>query len=175
MADTMANTEQYNSEFRAAVEKRQKRPIIEAKTIKREDASGSEQNVNIVDIAGVPADSLATREDMENIIKEIHPTADALELLQAMTLTYQQGRGLIVEGETARGKTYLMNKFTQLMFGKGARPVDFYCNGQTDTSSLMAKWVPKTDNPEDSEKWAQWSVSPCQTRIEMSPPYGSVL
>ena len=160
MADNMIKVENYNSEFRAAVEQRQSRPIIEVVTTKRLDpVSGIEQNVNVVDIAGVPVESFATREDIEATIAEIHPTADALELLQAMALTFQQGRGLIAEGGTSRGKTYLMNKFTQIIFGRGVKPVDFYCNGQTDTMSLMAKWVPKTDNPEDGKKWGAWIVS----------------
>lgn len=161
MADNnMVNIERYSSEFQAAVEQRQQRPIIDVVTTKRLDpASGVERAVNVVDIAGVPVDSFAKREEIEATIFEIHPTADALELLQAMALTFQQDRGLIAEGETARGKTYLMNKFTQLIFGRGARPVDFYCNGQTDTMSLMAKWVPKTDNPEDGKKWEVWTES----------------
>lgn len=160
MADSMVNIEGYNSEFRAAVEQRQGRPIIDVLTAKKLDpASGLERDINVVDIAGVPVESLAKREEIEATIAEIHPTADALELLQAMALTYQQGRGLIAEGGTSRGKTYLMNKFTQIIFGRGVKPVDFYCNGQTDTMSLMAKWVPKTDNPEDGKRWEVWTTS----------------
>lgn len=160
MTDNMVKVENYNSEFRAAVEQRQGRSMIDIIITKKLDpSSGLEQEVNIVDIAGVPIESMAPKEDLKATIAEIHPTAGALELLQAMALSFQQKRGLIAEGETARGKTYLMNKFTQLIFGREARPVDFYCNGQTDTMSLMAKWVPKTDNPEDGRKWQVWSAS----------------
>lgn len=160
MAHNMVDIENYNSEFKAAVEQRQGRPMIDIITTKELDpSSGLERKVNVVDIAGVLIESMAPREDLKATIAEIHPAADALELLQAMALTFQQNRGLIAEGETARGKTYLMNKFTQLVFGREAIPVDFYCNGQTDTMSLMAKWVPKTDNPVDTEKWQVFTAS----------------
>lgn len=160
MADNMVNVENYNSGFRAAVEQRQGRPMIDIITTKKLNSSSNlEQEVNVVDIAGVRIESMAPRKDLEATIAEIHPTADALELLQAMALTFGQNRGLIAEGETARGKTYLMNKFTQLVFGREARPVDFYCNGQTDTMSLMAKWVPKTDDPNDQRKWEDWVIT----------------
>lgn len=160
MADNMLNVENYNSEFRAAVEQRQTKPMIDIIATRKLDPIDSlEHEINVVDIAGVPIESMASRQDLDATIAEIHPTADALELLQAMALSFQQDRGLIAEGETARGKTYLMNKFTQLVFGRSARAVDFYCNGQTDTMSLMAKWVPKTDNPDDSEKWHVFTAS----------------
>lgn len=160
MVDNIVNIENYNSGFKAAVELRQQRPMIDIIPSKRLDPiSGLKQEVNVVDIAGVPIESMAPMKDLKATIAEIHPTADALELLQAMALSFQQRRGLIAEGETARGKTYLMNKFTQLVFGREAIPVDFYCNGQTDTMSLMAKWVPKTDDPADTEKWQGFSNS----------------
>ncbi len=151
--------EKYSPEFQAAVEDRQKKPIIDIETITRKNEKGEEEKVNILDIAGVKIESLASREDILEIVKEIHPTAEALEILQAMAETFQQQRGLITEGETSRGKTYLMNKFTELMFGRGARPVDFYCNGQTDTMSLMAKWVPKTEDTADQKRWEEYANS----------------
>lgn len=151
--------EKYSPEFQAAVEKRQKKPIIDVETIKKKNKNGEEEEVNILDIAGVKIESLASREDILETLKKIHPTAESLEILHAMAITFQQQRGLINEGETSRGKTYLMNKFTELMFGRGAKPVDFYCNGQTDTMSLMAKWAPKTEDPQDQKRWGEYAES----------------
>lgn len=151
--------EKYKSEFQAAVEERRKRPIIDVETIRRKNEKNEEEEVNILDVGGVKVESLASREDILETLKEIHPTPETLELLQAMAQTFQQRRGLIVEGPTSRGKTYLMDKFTELMFGRRTEPIDFYCNGQTDTMSLMAKWVPETDNQEDKEKWKKWARS----------------
>ncbi len=151
--------EKYSPEFQAAVETRQNQPIIDIEVAKRKNKEGEEEEIRVIDIAGVKVESLASKEDISEILKEIHPTAESLELLQSMAETFQQGRGLIVEGETASGKTYLMNKFTEMMFGRGTKPVDFYCNGQTDTMSLMAKWVPKTEDAKDSAKWEKYAES----------------
>ncbi|MBI5306432.1 hypothetical protein HZB04_02520 [Candidatus Wolfebacteria bacterium] len=151
--------EKYSPEFQAAVEARKERPVIDVEVVKIKKEEGGEEEISVIDIAGMKVESLASREDILEVLKEIHPTAESLELLQSMAETFQQGRGLIVEGETARGKTYLMNKFTEMMFGRGVKPVDFYCNGQTDTMSLMAKWVPKTEDTEDSARWEEYAES----------------
>ena len=151
--------EKYKPEFQAAVEERQRHPIINVETVSKRTEGGADEKVNIVDIAGVKFESFASREDLDAIISTISPTAESLEILQAMVITSQQGRGLIAEAETSRGKTYLFNRFTELKFGRGVRPVDFYCNGQTDTMSLMAKWVPKTEDPEDEARWTQYAES----------------
>lgn len=151
--------EKYGPEFQASVETRQKRPIIDVEVVKRKNEKGDEEEISVIDIAGVKVESWASKEDILEILKEIHPTVESLEVLQSMAETFQQGRGLIVEGETSRGKTYLMNKFTEMMFGRGTKPVDFYCNGQTDTMSLMAKWVPKTEDAEDSSMWEKYAES----------------
>lgn len=147
--------DKYKPEFQAAVEARQKKPIIAIETVRKENG----EEINVVDIAGVKFESFASREDLEAIIATISATPESLEILQAMALTSQQSRGLINEGPTSRGKTYLFNRFTELKFGKGVRPVDFYCNGQTDTMSLMAKWVPKTEDSEDEARWARYTES----------------
>jgi len=152
--------EKYSLEFQTAVEERQKRPLIDVKTIKRKNEQGEEEEINVVDIAGVTIESLASREDIEKVIATIHKTKDTLEILQACALLFQQKRGLIVEGRTGGSKTFSFNRFTELIFGWGVKPVDFYCNGQTDTMSLMAKWVPRTEDPEDQKAWEEYTSSP---------------
>lgn len=151
--------EKYSSEFQTAVEARKERPIIDVDVVKKKNEEGNEKEISVIDIAGVKVESLASKQDILETLKEIHPTVESLELLQSMAETFSQGRGLIVEGETSKGKTYLMNKFTEMMFGRGTKPVDFYCNGQTDTMSLMAKWVPKTEDAEDSSRWEKYAES----------------
>jgi hypothetical protein len=142
----------YNSEYEKSIEERREKPLI----FVEETETGL-----IVDIGGVKIESMAqTKEELEKIIGEIYLIPEAFEILQSMAIAYSQDRGLIVEGATSLGKTFLMNKFTALVFGEQARPVDFYCNGQTDVSELMGKWVPETDDPADSEKWEMEMCTP---------------
>ncbi len=110
----------------------------------------------IVRVAGVPLKTEVPEGELKEILDSINPSPAAVEILQNMIVSHQQGRGLIIEGETAIGKTYLVEKFTQLVFGKDRKPVDFYCNQQTDASAFLAKYVPNTGDAEDTEKYQKF-------------------
>jgi MoxR-like ATPase len=109
----------------------------------------------------------ATREDIEAIKREIIPMKESFEILVAMAMTYKHRQPLLIEGPTAIGKTYLADKFTELLYGRGVKPLDFYCSGQTDVSELMAKWVPKVETEEEKRKWEQFLELP-QTQVRLS-------
>jgi MoxR-like ATPase len=109
----------------------------------------------------------ATREDIEVIKKEIIPMKESFEILEAMARTYKHRQPLLIEGPTAIGKTYLAEKFTELLYGRGVKPLDFYCSGQTDVSELMAKWVPKVETEEEKRKWEQFLELP-ETQVKLS-------
>lgn len=109
----------------------------------------------------------ATREEIEAIKKEIIPMKEAFEILEAMARTYKHRQPLLIEGPTAIGKTYLADKFTELRYGRGVKPLDFYCSGQTDVSELMAKWVPKVETEEEKRKWDEFLES-AQAQEEIS-------
>jgi MoxR-like ATPase len=109
----------------------------------------------------------ATREDVEAIKREIIPMRESFEILEAMAMTYKHRQPLLIEGPTAIGKTYLAEKFTELLHGRGVKPLDFYCSGQTDVSELMAKWVPKVETEEEKRKWEQFLELP-ETQIKLS-------
>ena len=99
----------------------------------------------------------ATQEDVEVIKKrEIIPMRESFEILVAMAMTYKHRQPLLIEGPTAIGKTFLAEKFTELLYGRGVKPLDFYCSGQTDVSELMAKWVPRVETEEEKRKWEQF-------------------
>ena len=109
----------------------------------------------------------ASQEEIAAIKKEIIPMRESFEILEAMARTYNHRQPLLIEGPTAVGKTYLGNKFTELLYGRGVKPLDFYCSGQTDVSELMAKWVPKVETEEEKRKWAEFLES-TQAQIELS-------
>ena len=101
----------------------------------------------------------ANQEEIEAIKREIIPMKESFEILEAMARTYKHRQPLLIEGPTAIGKTYLADKFTELRYGKGVKPLDFYCSGQTDVSELMAKWVPKVETEEEKKKWNEFLES----------------
>jgi len=108
----------------------------------------------------------ATQEEVEAIKKEIIPMKESFEILEAMARTYKHRQPLLIEGPTAIGKTYLTEKFTELLYGKGVKPLDFYCSGQTDVSELMAKWVPKVETEEEKKKWNEF-LELAETKVKL--------
>ncbi|MBU1179891.1 hypothetical protein KJ885_03030 [Patescibacteria group bacterium] len=109
----------------------------------------------------------ASQEEIEAIKKEIIPMKESFEILEAMARTYKHRQPLLIEAPTAIGKTYLADKFTELLYGRGVKPLDFYCSGQTDVSELMAKWVPKVETEEEKKKWNEFLKS-TEAQIEIS-------
>lgn len=101
-----------------------------------------------------------TKEEIQALRDRILPIPEAYEMLSAMAVSYRLRSPLIVEGDTALGKSYLAIKFTELLYGPGIKPLDFYCSGQTDVSELMAKWVPRVENAKEMEKWKAFLGSP---------------
>jgi MoxR-like ATPase len=109
----------------------------------------------------------ATREDVEAIKREIIPMRESFKILVAMAMTYKHRQPLLIEGPTAIGKTFLAEKFTELLYGRGVKPLDFYCSGQTDVSELMAKWVPRVETEEEKRKWYEFLELP-ETQVKLS-------
>ena len=102
----------------------------------------------------------ASREEIEEIKKEIIPMRESFEILETMAMAYKHRQPLLIEGPTAIGKTFLANKFTELLYGRNVKPLDFYCSGQTDVSELMGKWVPKVETEGEKRKWHEFLESP---------------
>jgi hypothetical protein len=101
-----------------------------------------------------------SKAEAEEIVRSIIPFPEACDVLSFIAENYSMRLPILIEGPTALGKTFLINKFVQLMYGKQAQPVDFYCQGQTDVSELMAKWVPRTESAEDEVRWELYAESP---------------
>ena len=101
----------------------------------------------------VKLETWASEEDIEKIKKQIIPTPEFFKMLVAIARAYQLKQPLLIEGPTAVGKTFTVNTFVKLLYGSEAKPLDFYCSGQTDVSELMAKWVPKVETEEERKRW----------------------
>jgi len=109
----------------------------------------------------------ASQEEIKAIKREIIPMRESFEILETMARTYKHRKSLLIEGPTAIGKTYLADKFTELLYGRGVKPLDFYCSGQTDVSELMAKWVPKVETEEEKKKWNEF-LELAETQVKLS-------
>ncbi len=97
-----------------------------------------------------------SREEVERIAQKIIPTREACDMMSFLAECYAMRLPALIEGPTALGKTYLIKKFNELLYGEGVAPLDFYCSGQTDVAELMARWVPKTSNKREQDLWQQF-------------------
>ena len=111
----------------------------------------------------------ASKEDVEQIIARISPIPEFCAMLSKLAECYELGLPLMIEGGTSVGKTFMVNKFTEMVYGKGVKPLDFYCSGQTDVSDLIGKWVPREGvGDQVHQKWEQFLRSQHgQERLEV--------
>ncbi len=75
------------------------------------------------------------------------PTKMGRMLLGHIAHMYMNRHMPMLEGGTSIGKTYMVRALTRLIHGNKAKPLHFYCDGQTDTAELLAKYVPASHDP----------------------------
>jgi hypothetical protein len=92
------------------------------------------------DVITLPAG--ISQEHYEQIVSNILPIPETQYMMYEIAKAYANRTPIMLEGGTAIGKTFAVNCFAELLYGPGAKIPDFYCNGQTDVSELMGKYVP---------------------------------
>ena len=102
------------------------------------------------DVVTIP--SSLSKQDFEALKKKLLPISETQLMLFELGLAYANRTPIMLEGGTAIGKTFAVNTFAQLLYGPRAKIPDFYCNGQTDVSELMGKYVPAGLNPEQLKR-----------------------
>ena len=109
------------------------------------------------DVVVVPA--RITQEQYERVVSNILPIPETQYMLHEIAMAYSNRTPIMLEGGTAIGKTFAVNCFAELLYGPGAKIPDFYCNGQTDVSELMGKYVPAGLTPQQLQKIDQYLKS----------------
>jgi len=84
----------------------------------------------------------ATPDEFRNVVASALPLKETRYIIAELAKAYRNNWPILLEGGTAIGKTYAVNLFCKLVDGPNVEVVDFYCNGQTDVSEMMGKYVP---------------------------------
>ncbi len=92
------------------------------------------------------------KEQFAKITENILALDETNYMLFELAKAYDLHTPIMFEGGTAIGKTFVVNAFAKLIYGENAIIPDFYCNGQTDVSELMGKYVPAGIKPEENAK-----------------------
>lgn len=114
------------------------------------DRNGQSQLVfsNLEGTSVVSVPTPLSRPNFDAIMERTLPLAETKFMLYELAKAYDQRTPIMLEGGTAIGKTYTVNLFAKLLYGEKAKIPDFYCNGQTDVSELLGKYVPAGVDPE---------------------------
>lgn len=114
-------------------------------------------NLESSQVVSVP--TRLSREAFDSVMDRVLPIDETKVMLFELAKAYDQRTPIMLEGGTAIGKTYTVNLFANLLYGEKATIPDFYCNGQTDVSELMGKYVPATLKSEDQARITQYLKS----------------
>jgi MoxR-like ATPase len=92
-----------------------------------------------------------TKEEFEAVRAIIMPFRKTLQCFDFLLGCYARNEMAFVEGGTSIGKTFAVEKLTELIYGPTIKPVDFYCHGQTDASALLGKYIPNADTAAETK------------------------
>lgn len=107
---------------------------------------------NLDGTAAISVPTPLSREAFNRILARTLPLDETKFILFKLAEAYDQKTPLMLEGGTAIGKTYAVNLFAKFLYGERAKIPDFYCNGQTDVSELLGKYVPCGASPADQAR-----------------------
>lgn len=93
-----------------------------------------------------------SEEDFGALKQDLLPIPETQYMLYEIAAAYANRTPIMLEGGTAIGKTFAVQIFAKILYGLRAKIPDFYCNGQTDVSELMGKYVPAGLNPEQLKR-----------------------
>jgi hypothetical protein len=93
-----------------------------------------------------------TEEQYNTLLSRLLPLTETRHILYELAVAYANRTPIMLEGGTAIGKTFAVERLAEILYGLGAKSPDFYCSGQTDVSELMGKYVPAGLRPEQMTK-----------------------
>ena len=117
-----------------------------------------------------------SRSDFEKIANSVLAIPETQYMMYELGLAYANRTPIMFEGGTGIGKTFVVNHFAQLLYGPATVIPDLYCNGQTDVSELMGKYVPSGLSATQVKQLDEFlkSDAGAALKAEMFKPRGTV-
>jgi len=113
----------------------------------------TEEAKRYINILGVEVETYASREDIEALKKEIILSETDQELLRLIAESYKLREPLMFEGDPGVGKTFLMKKFVQLIYGKEAPILELVGTPRTSELEILGHWAPKGLKEKEAEEY----------------------
>jgi len=114
------------------------------------------ENENKVNILGVDLETYASKEEIDEIKKDILMTKLDKFMLKTIAECYKLKQPLLFEGDPGSGKTYLVKKFIELIHGENAPSLEIVGTPKTTELDILGHWAPKGLKDEDKEKYQEF-------------------
>jgi len=111
-----------------------------------------------VNILGVEVETYASKEDIEEIKKEIVLSETDQKMLRTIAECYKLRQPLLFEGGPGVGKTFLMKKFVQLIHGKEAPILELVGTPRTSELEILGHWAPASKERESKDPVVQDTI-----------------
>lgn len=115
------------------------------------EENGNEKN--IINILGVELETEASEEDINQLKEEIILSNLDQTLLRKIAECYKLKQPILFEGDPGAGKTFLYEKFIEMLYGKNC-PIDTLVGSpRTSELDILGHWAPKGEKKIDPEKY----------------------
>jgi hypothetical protein len=155
----MPKEELFKSPFESKKEEKEK--LIKERGIyyfEEEDPETGERK-KYVNIMGIKIEAEASKEDIEEIKRELLMSELDQKLFRRMAQAYVLRQPMMIEGAPAAGKTFAIKYFTKLLYGKDAEPLTIYGTNRTESDTILGHWVPKTESEKEKKLWNEFLES----------------
>jgi hypothetical protein len=155
----MPKEELFKSPFESKKEEKEK--LIKERGIyyfEEEDPETGERK-KYVNIMGIKIETEASKEDIEEIKRELLMSELDQKLFRRMAQAYVLRQPMMIEGAPAAGKTFAIKYFTKLLYGKDAEPLTIYGTNRTESDTILGHWVPKTESEKEKKLWNEFLES----------------
>ncbi len=114
---------------------------------------GPESERAIINILGVEVETYASEEDIQQLKEEIILSNLDQTLLRKTAECYKLKQPILFEGDPGAGKTFLFEKFIEMVYGKGC-PIDTLVGSpRTSELDILGHWAPRGDKGVDKDKY----------------------
>lgn len=107
----------------------------------------------IINILGVELETYASKEDIEAIKNEIILSNLDQTLLRKTAESYKLKQAILFEGDPGAGKTFLFEKFIEMLYGKDC-PIDTLVGSpRTSELDILGHWAPRGNKEVNTEEY----------------------
>lgn len=103
---------------------------------------------NHLNILGVEIETYASKEDIEKIKSEILLSRLDQKMLREIVDSYKLNQPILFEGDPGAGKTFLYEKFIEMIYGKDCAIDTLVGSPRTSELDILGHWAPKESSVE---------------------------